>query len=133
MSTKLFNEKCIVSVGIFTQGTPDKGGKGEMPVFLRPLSGKIPRTALVLSGTVAKNEGLTPGKSYFIQVTEREERHEEYGRQWRHVKISEATPMDVLQLEDVLGKPQVVVFSDEPARDSVPQNPVFGSIQQSTM
>jgi hypothetical protein len=104
-----FESKVIVAVNNFTGSVDnpaqaDKNGK--MPVILNVVAGKMPNKAIVQSGTVAERAGLTVGKLAFIQVRETES-DDKYGRQFNITKLGDVSPMEALQAEAMLGKPEV--------------------------
>lgn len=98
-----FNSLVIVTVNYFTNGALDKNGK--QPVILTVVAGKAPNRT-VLSGTVAESAGFEVGKSYLANCRETAP-DEQYGRQFRWTKISEATVMDVIEGTKMLGEPQI--------------------------
>jgi len=93
-----------VTVRDFVNGEVDKNGKS--PVLLYVLGGKCPNRN-VLSGTFAENEGFEIGKSYLVQVTEREE-DPTYGRQFQFTKIGELNTLDLIGIADKLGEPTMI-------------------------
>jgi len=109
----------MASVREFTNGKLDKNG--ESPVMLTILAGKAPNRN-VLSGTIAKREGLEVGKTYMLQVTEGKA-SEEFGRQFVFTKVNEVSVMDILNGLTALGP--AAIFSidqaDAPDATTVPE------------
>jgi hypothetical protein len=120
-----FESKVIVAVELFN-GTDAEGNlridkNGKQAIMLRVIAGKAPNRN-VLSGTVAENLGFAPGKMYFVQITENlpenaktEERKAaltkaiaENGRQFTFTKLADVSPVEALQAEAVLGKPEMI-------------------------
>jgi hypothetical protein len=104
----MYESKAIVSVELFN-GTKEDGSlridkNGKQAVMLRIIAGKSPNRN-VLAGTVAENSGFIPGKMYFVQIREREAN--ENGRQFTFTKLSDVSPLEALQAEAMLGKPEV--------------------------
>lgn len=86
----------IVSVSLMNgpKATIDKNGLS--PVYLNCLNGQLPERARVLSGTVALNSGLEPGKSYLIQVEHTGV--SEFGETYRHTTIMGiSNPLDMIR------------------------------------
>jgi hypothetical protein len=75
-----------------------------MPVYLKVVAGKSPNTT-ILSGTIAEREGFVIGKSYLIQITEREE--SDYGREFNFSMLGELSTMELLTVEAALGAPVI--------------------------
>lgn len=104
----MFNEIVLVIVSKFT---PKEGNhfdkNGKQNVFLQPVAGKIPDTAMVLSGTVAEAAGIEIGKTLLIMVNEKKP-DPVYGRQFSHVKLHELDGSNILSSRKELGSPTVV-------------------------
>lgn len=94
--------KALVKVNHFTSGSLDRNGK--QPVILSIIAGKSPNRN-VLSGTVAENAGFEVGKTYLASV--REVEPNEYGRQFVWEKLGEPSTLEIIEVSDKLGEPQV--------------------------
>jgi len=85
----------------FNTDVADKNGK--LPVMLRPVAGKLPNK-FIIAGTIAENEGFSIGKTYLVQIMEREE-DQIFGRQFTYQKLSEVTsPLEIILLQEKLGE-----------------------------
>ena len=89
---------------------------GLMPVLLNVISGTCP-TKRILSGTAAKNAGLTVGQTYIISVSEGDV-DPEYGRQFDFNAIKEMSVMDIIEHGTAFG-PAKLVEVDAPVEATV--------------
>jgi hypothetical protein len=107
---KTFN--VVANVATFNSGTEDSNGLA--PVIFRPVAGGIPRNAMVIAGTIAKNEGFEPGNNYLLQVRELEEKHPEYGTQYRHSNFGKLSPMELMSADvKAMGAPKVLTVAEQ--------------------
>jgi hypothetical protein len=113
-----FEGMVAVAVKDFTREGTEADKNGHYPVILQVFAGKAPNR-IVISGTVAINGGLIPGKSYIAQCRE-QEYNEEYGRQFIWTALSEMSVMDILTAPKALGKP-FVFSADEDNNDTPAQ------------
>jgi hypothetical protein len=105
----MFTGLCVAAVNTFNKGNADVNGL--MPVILVPVAGQLPNRN-VLSGTVAANMGIEPGKTYLFQVREGEA-DPEYGRRFVFTKLQEMSALEILDASAKLGLGKI--FSvDEP-------------------
>lgn len=102
-------------------GNPDKNGK--LPVILRPFAGKCPNK-FVISGTVAETEGIQVGKSYLVNILEREE-SAEYGRQFQYQKLNELTALESASIVGSLGNAIILNVLEE---ETIPAVETVGAI-----
>lgn len=102
---KNFNGMAIVSISAFTGENATRDKNGKMPVVLTPLCGVIP-SKRILSGTIAENMGLIPGKPVMVSFSEGEE-DATYGRQFTWASAGVVTPMEILQAKQLLGEGRV--------------------------
>jgi len=85
----------------FNTDVTDKNGK--LPVMLRPVAGKLPNK-FIIAGTIAENEGFEVGKTYLVQIMEREA-DSTYGRQFTYQKLSEVTsPLEIVRMQKEIGE-----------------------------
>ena len=82
---------------------------GKKATLLSILAGKCPNRN-VISGTVAEDRGFVHGKTYLAQVQERPEN--DYGRQFNFTKLSEATPLEIIQAAKELGTAEIFNIDD---------------------
>lgn len=105
----MFTGLCVAAVNTLNKGNADVNGL--MPVILVPVAGQLPNRN-VLSGTVAANMGIEPGKTYLFQVREGET-DPEYGRRFVFTKLQEMSALEILDASAKLGLGKI--FSvDEP-------------------
>ena len=102
------NEQIAVSVKQFNTDKTDKNGMA--PVLLYVVAGKCPNKNII-SGTVAEREGFELGKSYLVQVVEKDE-DAVHGRQFSFTKIGELSTIDMIGIDAKLGAPQLVNVTD---------------------
>ncbi len=103
-----FDCKVAVTVKNFMRGNVDRNGKN--PVMLVNMAGKMPNRN-VLSGTVAENQGFELGKTYLARVREVESNN--YGRQFNWTSVKELDALEILDMEDRLGSPEVINVDNE--------------------
>ena len=85
----------------FNTDVTDKNGK--LPVMLRPVAGKLPNK-FIIAGTIAQNEGFEIGKTYLVQIMEREA-DAIYGRQFTYQKLSEvSSPLEIVKMQKEIGE-----------------------------
>lgn len=87
----------------------------EMPVIVVPLAGDTPRRRNVIAGTVAKNDGLEIGKSYYFvadyQGKAESRRTGEMVDSWNYTSICELKGKELIDMIDQLG-PKVIQSKD---------------------
>jgi len=99
------NEKRYIKGG----GDANVDINGNYPIQFTVVAGKLPARSLVLSGTVAAQQGFEAGNTYVTQVSFRDTN--EYGDNWNHTKLGALTPIDLAKLPEFIrayGKPQVI-------------------------
>jgi hypothetical protein len=131
---KIMNELVLVKVSLWNgENKADKNGVSN--VYLRPIAGKMPNRAMVLSGTIAESEGLTPGIMALVQVTEREP-NPEYGRQFGVSMLDgQISGKDIFLFTKELGKAVVVdvnAFDDADGKPAAPAVPSLNTIGLNT-
>ena len=94
----------------------DKNGK--KATLLSILAGKCPNRN-VISGTVAEDRGFVHGKTYLAQVQERPEN--DFGRQFNFTKLSEATPLEIIQAAKELGTAEIFSIDDGTSKENEPE------------
>lgn len=126
--------KVVVAISMFqgANAKPDKNG--EMPVYLKPIAGKLPSTLSVLSGTMAKVNNLELGKSYGLQIEEYEESdaavvngkislvNPETNQPWRQFTITnlgEQSLAQTMEFEKLVGEPKLV-NTNEVVAETIP-------------
>lgn len=111
--SKNFTGLALVTVSTLnaTKFNADKNDK--MPVILTCLAGKIPNRN-VISGTVAEGAGLEDGKTYLVQVTEREYNSEinpvtqkPYGRQFNYLKVATPSMFEIIEAQAKMPKAEL--------------------------
>ena len=88
----------------------DKNGKRNF--WLSPVAGQIPNRAMVLNGTRAADQGVTAGNTYLFSATEGEV-DPEHGRQFNVAKVSDISPLEIMDSISKLGEATVVDVSSE--------------------
>lgn len=120
MSTKgKFSGLALVNAVLCSGGNFEADKNGLNPVMLVSVAGIIPNRN-VLSGTVAANLGIVPGKTYLVQCTETEP-DEKYGRRFRYNKLSEPTMMEIVQSQQVLGTGSLFRVEDANVEEETPE------------
>jgi len=103
------NGLVIVKVSEFqsTDTTKLFDKNGVRNVWLTPIAGKMPNSALVIAGTVAAKENLTSGSTLLVSVAEREI-DPEYGRQFGVTNLGAVPFADIVDLTLKLGNAEVI-------------------------
>jgi len=104
------NSLFVASVGNFNKEGSTHDKNGHQNLWLSPLAGKIPNRAMILGGTIAVNQNVIAGKSYLFSCTEGEV-DEEFGRQFNVIKVSDITPLEIMDSVGKLGKAVIVDVS----------------------
>ena len=84
--------------------SPDKNGK--MPVLLNVVAGQCP-SKRVIAGTVAERNNFETGKAYLFSATEGESSME-HGRQFNFSAVKEASLIEVVQAQQLMGPALII-------------------------
>lgn len=120
----MLNELIAVVVSAF-QGEQKSDKNGKTNVWLTPVAGKIPSTAMVVAGTVAEQAGLAIGKTLLVMVNEGEEREVDGQklRQFNHTVLGEVKPMEILGLRKELGIADIINTKVLPVNGEASETP----------
>lgn len=102
----MLNEMIVVTVTPFS-GTSTADKNGEFPVMLQLIAGRMPNRQ-VLSGTVAKRQGIEVGETYLMQVRERGF-DKVFGPDYNFTRVKKLeTGKDIIEASKELCEPFVV-------------------------
>lgn len=104
---EIINEIAVVKVSIYQGENAEPDKNGEDPVYLSLLAGVMPNRNII-SGTIAKREGMLAGGMYLVHVTEGKV-DKEYGRQFSISRLEDLEGVkDLYEGLKALGKPTMV-------------------------
>jgi hypothetical protein len=101
------NTIAIVNANAFRKDGRGYDRNGKQNIFLTCIAGKMPNKCMVMSGTVAEQNGIEIGKTYMVAFNEGKT-DPQYGRQFSTTKLGEVSVIDTLTAVDRLGEAVVV-------------------------
>lgn len=101
------NTIAIVNANAFRKDGRGYDRNGKQNVFLTCIAGKMPNKCMVMSGTVAEQNGIEIGKTYMVAFNEGKT-DPQYGRQFSTTKLGEVSVIDTLTAVDRLGEAVIV-------------------------
>lgn len=121
----MFNEVNVVVVSAF-QGEKKTDTHGATNVWLTPVAGKIPNTAMVVAGTVAEKAGLEVGKTLLVMVNEGAEREVDgvMRRQFNHTVLGEVKPLEIISLRKTTELGPATIVDTAPAVNAPAANTI---------
>jgi hypothetical protein len=117
----MLNELLVVSVSAF-QGEKKIDKNTKTNVWLTPIAGIIPTTAMVVAGTVAEQAGLEIGSTKLVMINETAEREVEgvMRRTFNYTVLGDVKPMEIIGLRKELGKAGTVDTAPLPINGEQP-------------
>ena len=101
------NTIAIVNANAFRKDGRGYDRNGKQNIFLTCIAGKMPNKCMVMSGTVAEQNGIEIGKTYMVAFNEGKT-DPQYGRQFSTTKLGEVSVIDTLTAVDRLGEAVIV-------------------------
>ena len=121
------NTIAIVNANAFRKDGRGYDRNGKQNIFLTCIAGKMPNKCMVMSGTVAEQNGIEIGKTYMVAFNEGKT-DPQYGRQFSTTKLGEVSVIDTLTAVDRLGEAVIVdVTAAGPA--AAPAAPVATTVE----
>lgn len=121
------NTIAIVNANAFRKDGRGYDRNGKQNIFLTCIAGKMPNKCMVMSGTVAEQNGIEIGKTYMVAFNEGKT-DPQYGRQFSTTKLGEVSVIDTLTAVDRLGEAVIVdVTAAGPA--AAPAAPVATAVE----